>query len=502
MELNEKLAAAILIVDDDAPLVANLKDILEDQGYAVDVAYDGRSALEACQNKTFGLILVDIRLPDVGGVSLVEEMSQRCTEADFIVITGYASLDTAVEAVGQKKIVAYETKPLDIASLLALIKQVVVRKRTEGDLKKTEELYRLLAENAEDAVWTIDLDMRLTYISPSARRRLGFDAMDQAIPDLKKLLSAADFEAAKNIVRQAVAVSASGEDWLRNRLFEFEVTLSDGSKIWTETRLGLLWDGEGNTIGILGATRDTTERKKAREALREREARLVEAQRIARLGNWQWDLVTDETVWSDELFHIYGLSPARFKPSHQACLKFVHPDDLPTLNGAMDDALNEGQPYSIDYRIRRADGGDRLVHSEGEVTLDASGRPVRMAGTVHDITELKRTEEELRALSRRLVEIQESERRAIASELHDQIGQSLTALKLLVERLRQSPQDSLGWTEVKSLANELMSRVRNLSLDLRPSMLDDLGLLPTLLWHFDRFASQMQIKVDFRHAGL
>jgi len=112
--------------------------------------------------------------------------------------------------------------------------------------------------------------------------------------------------------------------------------------------------------------------------------------------------------------------------------------------------------------------------------------------------------ERLQALSRRLVEVQEAERRGIARELHDEIGQLLTGLKLLLDMSTRVRGDAvkarLG--EAQSLANELMMRVRELSLDLRPAMLDDLGILPALLWHFERFTELRKVRVVFRHSGL
>jgi len=121
----------------------------------------------------------------------------------------------------------------------------------------------------------------------------------------------------------------------------------------------------------------------------------------------------------------------------------------------------------------------------------------------HSEQSLTNKTEQLQVLSHKLIEIQENERRAIAQELHDEIGQALTGLKLSLEmadRLSQEP----ARESVKgalSLANDLISRVRKLSLDLRPVALDDLGLLPALLWHFERYAKQTGVQVDFRHQG-
>jgi len=111
---------------------------------------------------------------------------------------------------------------------------------------------------------------------------------------------------------------------------------------------------------------------------------------------------------------------------------------------------------------------------------------------------------QLQVLSRRLVEVQETERRHIARELHDEVGQALTGLKLLLETSVHLPPDALRarLAEAQALAAELMADVRNLSLNLRPAMLDDLGLLPTLQWYFGRYMSQTQVRVVFKHARL
>jgi signal transduction histidine kinase len=117
---------------------------------------------------------------------------------------------------------------------------------------------------------------------------------------------------------------------------------------------------------------------------------------------------------------------------------------------------------------------------------------------------LKEYAERLQTLSHRLLEVQEVERRRVARELHDEVGQALTGLKLILEISTQLPTNAfrakLG--EARVLVNELMARVRDLSLDLRPAMLDDLGLLPALLWHLERYTAQTHVQVDLRHAGL
>ena len=144
--------------------------------------------------------------------------------------------------------------------------------------------------------------------------------------------------------------------------------------------------------------------------------------------------------------------------------------------------------------------------------LGADGALREVLGFAYDVTTRKAYEAELsrlyeaeresrarlEALSRRLVALQEEERRSIARELHDEIGQLLTGLKLLIG----GADPRAAQPELERLVGELMQRVRNLSMDLRPVLLDDLGLVPALLWHIDRYSAQTRVRVDFRHEAL
>jgi len=118
--------------------------------------------------------------------------------------------------------------------------------------------------------------------------------------------------------------------------------------------------------------------------------------------------------------------------------------------------------------------------------------------------ERRLAEKQTRSLSSRLLSVQEEERRTIAKELHDQIGQSLTALKLMLNQVSHSPPEKNAQTleEAQAILSELIQQVRDISLKLRPSMLDDLGLLPTLLWHFERYTAQTGIAVHFDQQNL
>ena len=113
--------------------------------------------------------------------------------------------------------------------------------------------------------------------------------------------------------------------------------------------------------------------------MKESEGRLAEAQRIANLGNWDWDIVTNGLYWSDEIYRIFGCSPQEFGATYDAFLNYVHPDDREYVDNAVIEALN-GKSYSIDHRIILASGEERVVHEQGEVIFNEKNIPIRMIG--------------------------------------------------------------------------------------------------------------------------
>src|SRR3954470_6715379 len=140
-----------------------------------------------------------------------------------------------------------------------------------------------------------------------------------------------------------------------------------------------------------------TARAEAQERLELNEAKLAEAQQIARLGSWEWEIATDRVTWSDELYRIYGVRPDRFSGSYGSNLDRVHSDDRARVARVIENAVAERRPWSLDYRVVRPDGELRMIHARGEVVCDEQGRPAVVQGTCQDVTESRRVEDALRA---------------------------------------------------------------------------------------------------------
>ncbi|MCP5092532.1 MAG: PAS domain-containing protein, partial [Gammaproteobacteria bacterium] len=122
------------------------------------------------------------------------------------------------------------------------------------------------------------------------------------------------------------------------------------------------------------------------------QGRLKEAQHIAHIGNWELNTVTNELWWSDEIHRLFQTCPNTIGTTQESFLERVHPDDRETVRQAAKRALDNQERYAIDHRIVQNDGTERFVHARGEVFFDEQGQPLRMAGTIHDITERKKAE--------------------------------------------------------------------------------------------------------------
>jgi PAS domain S-box-containing protein len=260
-----------------------------------------------------------------------------------------------------------------------------------------------------------------------------------------------------------------------------------------------VFDAGGAVVGVGAVATDITERRSAEQALREQRTLLAEAQKLAGLGCWEWDPASGRVTWSEEMYAIYGVGPGQFRPSFESYLERIHPDDRARAASTVALALMDNRAFSMDERIVRPDGQVRQLRSHGEVVRDENGRPIKMVGACIDVTEERHVASVLRALTRRLVQAEETERRRIARELHDRVGQNLSALNINLDillghlndgALRRRLEDSL------KLVDATLQSIENVMADLRPALLDEYGLPAALAWYGQEYSQRTGILVD------
>ncbi len=275
----------------------------------------------------------------------------------------------------------------------------------------------------------------------------------------------------------------------RDELIDIETF--DGERKTIENYAAPILDADGLITGAVVVNEDVTERVRAEEALRNTERLLVDAEKLGLTGSWEQDLVSGE-VFNTEANRRLFFGDDRSKGTRmEDYVEAVHPDDRGWVMSRREQLHGGTGPDTIEYRVVWPDGTVHWIFGRATVVRDQAGLPVRAYGTNADVTERKHAEEELgrrarqlEALSRRLIEAQEAERRAVARELHDDFGQVLTALKLNLHRLEGDRSDSI------ELVDGAIARIRDLAQALRPPLLDELGLDEALLWHVEHEAKR------------
>lgn len=509
--MNTASSLRVLLVEDSADDALLLLRELRGAGYKpvcrrVETAEQMASAL---REEPWEIVISDYLLPEFDGLQALRVLQQSGIDLPFIIVSGKVGEDVAVEAMragASDYITKDRLKRLGPAIERELRDADTRRERrmTEQALQESQEHYRLLAENVADVIWTLGLDLKFTYISPSVVKLRGFTVEESMAQPFEAMFT----EESMQVIREKLqSIVTDGridpERELETRPIRLYMTCRDAPPVLTETVNSFLYDENGNVIGTLGVTRDISERQRMEEELERREARLKEVQQIAHIGNWEWSLADNLVICSEEVYRMFGL-PLREYESPSTFLNAVHPDDRRLLSDTLDRAAYHGSHYRFDARIIMPNGSVRFLHHEGRAYPAETGKPGRVIGIVQDITDIRRAEEELRLLSRRLMEIQEEERHELARELHDEAGQSLTILRMLLSRARGLATDEeAGRTldEAMKVTGELVEEVRNLSLSLRPGMLDQLGLVPTLEWYFKDFTARTDLYINFEHHG-
>jgi PAS domain S-box-containing protein len=243
--------------------------------------------------------------------------------------------------------------------------------------RKNETLLR----TASDGIYIFDLDGNVKQVNDAFCRMLGYTS------DELMAMNVAQWNAQwpkQELLAKIAALGAS------NPIFETRHRRRDGSIIDVEISASRV-EIDGQVL-IYNSARDVTERKRAEEFLRDSEHRLREAQRVAHIGDWNLDLVSNTLSWSDEIFRIFEIDSERFGASYEAFMEAVHPNDRERVGNAYTESVRNRVPYDVEHRLLMKDGRVKYMHERGETYYGADGQPLRSFGTVHDITERKRAE--------------------------------------------------------------------------------------------------------------
>jgi PAS domain S-box-containing protein len=260
---------------------------------------------------------------------------------------------------------------------------------------------------------------------------------------------------------------------------EFRVLWPDGSVHWIAARGQFIYDASGRAVRMLGAVLDVTEPKRAQEAqeqLLRRDQALVQS-----LGQivYDWQLLENKLELRGNVEGILGYAPGELAGDMQTWTSHIHPEDLPAAMKELERAVRDQRPFDCEYRFRCKDGTFRWIHDRGMTYFDTHGQLIRNTGVLIDVTGRKRAEEELRVLADQLLRAQEDERRRIARELHDSVGQSLAAalisLRLAQEKKRRA-EGQQKFQETIDILTQCSAEVRTMSYLLHPPLLEELGL--------------------------
>jgi PAS domain S-box-containing protein len=540
---------AVLIVDDMPANLSVVVESLEGQGFRVLVALDGLEALERAAFSQPDLILLDVKMPGIDGYETCRRLKSNSETSDIPVIfmTSMSASADVIEGLAAGG-VDYVTKPIRVDEVVARIGthlalrtlqqqlvtrnmqlqheiaarektqkalsdardelearvaqrtgelaranlslnlEIVERRDVEARLKESEARFRAIVETSPVPLCITSMPAGdILYMNQPMRELFGLDTTQAELGNMIDL-----YVSPKE--RGELVCHLRDEGSLRNAELSFR--RPDGTLFWAvaNARVATYGDVPAIYVGLY----DITARKKADEKLRASEASLANAQRLARLGDWAWDRDSGLTHWSTELYRILGLESLVAKPCYSAYLALVHPDDQATVRRAVRGLLSKGQPFGIDHRITSPDGITRIVRLQAELVDAREGLSWGIVGTVQDITERKRTEEELlasreqlRELSAYLEAIREEERRRIALEIHDELGQLLTALKmdvaLLKMRVVADAEATRKIDDIRELVEKTIWMVRNVASHLRPAALN-FGIVSALEWLAEDFS--------------
>ncbi|UCH53863.1 MAG: PAS domain S-box protein [Pseudomonadota bacterium] len=303
-------------------------------------------------------------------------------------------------------LIPWEGKP----ATLAFLADVSEMRATEEALRRSEERYRQVIENVSEGI-LVAQDARIVFVNPSLQHMMGYTEDELLHKEFLPFVYPDD----RAMVMDRYVRRMRGES-VETR-YDCRVLNKAGDPVWVELAAVIIqWEGRPGTLSFVS---DITARKRFEDELRLIKERYDVATAVGKVGTWDWNPATGALHWSDETFRLMGYAPGAVTPTYELYLGLVHPDDRKMLNAAVVAALNERRPYDLDCRIVLADGTPLVCHVTGKVEFAPDGRPVRMLGTIQDVTARKQAEQEIQMALEKQKELNYLKSRFVSMTSHE-----------------------------------------------------------------------------------
>jgi PAS domain S-box-containing protein len=542
-------ALDILVVEGDKLLAQELREQLVELGYRiVDIACSGMEAIEKIERQQPRVVLMNTRLK--GGINGLQMKNPIHDFQDIPVVYVVDYGDQATIGRGETAApFGYIFRPFDAKQIFATIETALLRHDLERKLEQSRQWLNTTLTSIGDGVIATDEQGLVRFINPIAVEQTGWHQMDAIGRPLSDVFSLVD-----EYTREPIDIVQHPNTLSRRAAkngFNGLLVQRDGMSIPVEANITYIDDGKGKVYGTVLVFRDVTQQREALHEIERQASRAEALLQVASQLNSQLELrtvlnticrITNQTISANgTAVVLQGKQKDVFRdmaasgqdPDFQSFLataleipKEIFENVLSMKNPVAVIQEIQDSPIALHFEVFEkldiktlalaalfredeligclisAFARKQRVLPEDELTLlrglaDQASSAIENAELFEQV---RASRERQRKLAKSLVDIQEGERRHIARELHDHLGQLLTGLQFMLETTKSqaSGRQRTNLDEIQNTVTDIIEQVREMSLNLRPGMLDDLGLIPTLQWHFERFSRQTGIRVNFQ----
>jgi len=387
----------------------------------------------ALEKQVWDIIIADYRLPHFSAPEALELFHQSGLDLPFIVISGTIGEETAVATMkaGAHDYLMKDNLTRLVPAVERELREAGVRKerkRAEEELRESERRYRLLAENANDVIWTVDMNMRPTYMSPSITRLLGYSVEGAMALPMEAVYAPASFETAMKVFAEELAIeNMEQKDLFRSRTLELELNRKDGSIVPVEVKFSFIREPDGRPVKILAIARDVTERKRAEERIKH----------AAEEWRTTFDSITDFISICNKDFRLIRVNKAfadvfKMNPKEligKPCYEIVHGTNGPVPNCPQKVTIKTKKPATAEFFEPHL--GIHLETTTSPI-FNEKGEVVASVHVARDITQHKKMEEQL-IITDRLASVGELAS-GIAHELNNPLTSVIGFSQLLLEK--------------------------------------------------------------------